>query len=43
VRRICRAVLVLPEIVPVAPLRVRKHRMGLGDELELFLVAALRE
>jgi len=41
VRRVGRAVLVLAKIVPFAPARVRKHRVSFGDQLELFLIAAL--
>jgi hypothetical protein len=41
VRRVGRAVLVLAKIVPFAPSRVRKHRVSFGDQLELFLIAAL--
>ena len=40
-RRAVHAVLVLTKIVPFAPMRIRKHRVGLYNHLELFLVAAL--
>ena len=41
-RRAIHAVLVLAKIIPFAPMRVRKHCVGLGNQLELFLIAALR-
>ena len=40
-RRAVHAILVLAKIVPFAPMRIRKHRVGLYNHLELFLVAAL--
>ena len=41
-RRAIHAVLVLAKIIPFAPMRVRKHCVGLGNQLELFFIAALR-
>ncbi len=43
VRRLGHAVLVLAEIVTFAPVRIRQHRVSLHDQLELFLVAALKK
>jgi hypothetical protein len=40
-RRAIHAILVLAKIVPIAPMRVRKHRVGFDNQLELFLVSAL--
>lgn len=40
-RRAIHAILVLAKIVPFAPMRVRKHRVGFDNQLELFLVSAL--
>jgi hypothetical protein len=40
-RRVRHAVLVLAEIVPLTPRRVRQNRVCLDDQLELFLIAAL--
>ena len=43
VRRLGHAILVLAQIVPFAPVRIRQHRVSLHDQLELFLVAALKK
>lgn len=43
VRRLGHAVLVLAQIVPFAPVWIRQHRVSLRDQLELFLVAALKK
>ena len=43
VGRISHTVLVLAEIVSLAPLRVRQDRVRLGNQLELLLIAALTE
>ena len=41
-RAIHTAILVLAKIVPFAPMRVRKHSVGFGNQLELFFIAALQ-
>jgi len=40
-RAIHAAVLVLTKIVPFAPMRVRNHRVGFDNQLELFFIATL--
>lgn len=41
-RAIHAAILVLAKIVPFAPMRVRKHSVCFGNQLELFFIAALQ-
>jgi hypothetical protein len=40
-RAIHATVLIFAKIVPLAPTGVRKHGVGFGNQLELFLIAAL--
>jgi hypothetical protein len=40
-RAIHATILVLAKIVPFAPMGVRKHCVGFGNQLELFFIAAL--
>ncbi len=40
-RRAIHAILVFAKIIPFAPTRIRKYRMCLDDQLELFFIAAL--
>jgi hypothetical protein len=42
-RRAIHAILVLAKIVSFTPMRVRKHRVGFDNQLELFFVPALDE
>jgi len=43
IRRAIHAILVLAKIVPFAPPRIRKHSVCFGNQLELFLIAALNK